>query len=64
MTTPKKSGEKLAVWLAFIAAALSFSAAAIGYSNTGAILSTPLFGGFFMLALGIGGYVKLRAAQR
>lgn len=46
--------------LAFVAAALSFTALAISYSSTGAIDSTPLFGGLFMLALGLAGYSKLR----
>jgi hypothetical protein len=52
--------QTLAVWLAFIAAALSFAAVAIGYSGTGVIQTTPLVGGLLMLALGVGGYVKLK----
>ena len=60
MATPSTSGQKLAVVLAFVAAALSFTALAIGYSRTGAIDSTPLFGGLFMLALGLAGYSRLR----
>jgi len=48
------------VLLAFVAAALSFSALAISFSRTGAIEATPLFGGLFMLALGLSGYFKIR----
>jgi drug/metabolite transporter (DMT)-like permease len=58
--TDTTAGQKLAVLLAFVAAALSFTALALGYSRTGAIDSTPLFGGLFMLALGLGGYFKIR----
>lgn len=54
------SVQTLAVWLAFIAAGLSFAAVAIGYSGTGVIQATPLVGGLLMLALGVGGYVKLK----
>jgi hypothetical protein len=55
--------QKLTVWLAFVAAGLSFAAVAIGYSGTGKIQVTPLFGGLFMLALGIGGLAKLRSPK-
>jgi hypothetical protein len=48
------------VWLAFLAAALSFTAVLVTYSSTGRIDTTPLFGGLFMLALGIGGWMKVR----
>jgi FtsH-binding integral membrane protein len=54
------STQKLAVWLAFIAAALSFTAVALTASRTGRIEATPLGGGLLMLALGIAGVAKLR----
>jgi hypothetical protein len=54
--------QTLAVALAFIAAALSLAAAAIGVFRDGAVDATLLFGGLLMLALGIGGYVKLTKA--
>jgi hypothetical protein len=50
----------IAVWLAFLAAALSFLAVAFTYTRTGRIEATPLFGGLFMLALGIAGRAKLK----
>jgi hypothetical protein len=50
----------MAVWLAFLAAALSFLAVALAYIRSGRIEATPLFGGLFMLALGIAGRAKLR----
>ena len=54
------STQKLAVWLAFLAAALSFAAVAVTAARSGRIDATPLFGGLFMLALGIAGVVRLR----
>jgi hypothetical protein len=57
------SGQKLAVSLAFVAAALSFTAVAIKYSATGTIETMPLFGGLFMLAMGIAGIAKLRGLK-
>ena len=54
------STQKLAVWLAFIAAALSFAAVALAAARTGRIEATPLFGGIVMLALGLGGVARLR----
>ena len=60
VATDTTGGQKLAVILAFVAAALSFTAVAVSYFSTGAIDSTPLFGGLFMLALGLGGYSRLR----
>ena len=54
----------MAVWLAFLAAALSFLAVAVTYTRTGRIEVTPLFGGLFMLALGIAGRAKLRRGWR
>jgi hypothetical protein len=58
------SSQKMAVVLAFVAAALSLSAAAIGYAQTGVVRVTPLGGGIFMLALGITGLIRLRARRR
>lgn len=52
--------QKLAVWLAFAAAAMSLLAVALTYSRTGRIEATPLFGGLFMLALGLAGLLRLR----
>ena len=56
MATP----PKLAVLLAFVAAALSFSVLVFSFVRTGAIQATPLFGGLLMLALGLGGYSRIR----
>jgi hypothetical protein len=53
------STQKLTVVLAFIAAALSFAAVAVGYVQTGTIRITPLGGGALMLALGVSGYKRL-----
>ena len=60
MTTPPTQVQKLAVLLAFAAAAMSFSVLAYSFLLTGAIQATPLFGGLLMLALGLGGYAKIR----
>ena len=57
---PPTSGQRLAVWLAFIAAGLSFVAVALEYSRSGTIDTTPFFGGLFMLGLGIAGVSRLR----
>jgi hypothetical protein len=54
------STQKLAVVLAFVAAALSFAAVAVAYTRTGEIRVTPLGGGALMLALGISGYRRIR----
>ena len=53
------STQKLAVVLAFVAAALSFAAVAVGYARTGEIRVTPLGGGAVMLALGVSGYKRI-----
>jgi hypothetical protein len=53
------STQKLAVLLAFVAAALSFLAVVVGYAQTGTIRLTPLGGGVLMLALGISGYKRM-----
>jgi hypothetical protein len=50
----------MAVVLAFLAGALSLTAAAIGYSRTGQLNITPFAGGLFMIALGISGVMRLR----
>ncbi len=60
MTTPPTPAQKLAVLLAFVAAALSFSVLVFSFVRTGAIQATPLFGGLLMLALGLGGYSRIR----
>ena len=52
--------QKTAVLLAFIAAGLSLAAVLITATRTGRIDATPLFGGLFMLALGIAGWSTLR----
>lgn len=54
------TAQKLTVMLAFVAAGLSFAAFAVRYSNTGEIGITPLAGGLLMLALGVGGIMRLR----
>jgi len=56
--------QKMAVALAFIAAALSLSAAILVYVKSGEIAGTPLFGGIFMLTLAIGGLMKLKSGPR
>jgi hypothetical protein len=53
------STQKLAVILAFAAAALSFAAVAVGYARTGEIRVTPLGGGVVMLALALSGYKRI-----
>ena len=58
------SRQKIAVILAFVAAGLSFVAVAVRLSRDGTIDLTPLAGGLAMLALGIGGVVKLRNSSR
>jgi hypothetical protein len=60
MSTSPSTTQKLVVLLAFIAAALSLTAVAFTASKTGRIEATPLFGGLLMLALGIGGYFRLK----
>jgi hypothetical protein len=59
LALPPTTTQKLAVVLAFIAAALSLTAAVIVYVKRGEIATTPLFGGIFMLSLAIGGYFRL-----
>ena len=57
------STQKLAVILAFVAAALSFAAVAVGYAQTGEIRVTPLGGGAVMLALGVSGYKRITGSR-
>jgi hypothetical protein len=57
------SAQKTAVVLAFVAAGLSFLSVAAGFLQNGRIQVTPLLGGLFMLALGIGGLNKLRSSK-
>jgi hypothetical protein len=57
---PPTTTQKLAVACAFLAAALSLSAAAIVFVRRGEIAVTPLFGGLFMLAMALGGYSRLK----
>jgi hypothetical protein len=58
------ASQKLTVTLAFVAAALSLGAAAVQFFRSGSIYLTPLIGGLFMLALGFGGYRKLKGVER
>ena len=60
MATPT---QKLAIFLAFLTAALSFAAVGVTYARTGSIHVTPLGGGAVMLALGISGYRRLNAPR-
>ena len=57
------STQKLAVFLAFLAAGLSFAAVAVSYYKTGSIPVTPLGGGAVMLVLAVSGYGRLRAPR-
>ena len=59
-----RSTQKLAVFLAFLAAVLSFAAVAVTYSRTGSIPVTPLGGGAVMLMLGISGYKRLKTPRQ
>lgn len=52
--------QKLAVALAFAAAAFSFAAVALRFAREGDVDVTPLVGGLFMLALGVSGYLRIR----
>jgi lipopolysaccharide export LptBFGC system permease protein LptF len=55
------STQKLAVVLAFVAAALSLAAAAVAYARHGEIRVTLLGGGAVMLLLAISGYKRITA---
>ena len=57
------STQKLAIFLAFFTAALSFAAVGVTYARTGSIHVTPLGGGAVMLALGISGYRRLNTPR-
>ena len=60
MPTEPKRAQVVAVWLAFLAAAFSFTAVLLTFTRTGRIEATPLLGGLFMLALGVAGWTKLK----
>jgi hypothetical protein len=55
-----KKTQRLAVVLAFIAAAISFAAVVITYVDKGQIRATPLFGGIVMLVLALSGLSRLK----
>ena len=57
------STQKLAVFLAFLAAGLSFAAVAVSYYKTGTIPLTPLGGGAVMLVLAVSGYGRLKTPR-
>jgi hypothetical protein len=57
------SAQKTAVLLAFVAAGLSLLSVVVQFVRTGGIQVTPLFGGLFMLALGVSGVIKLRGTK-
>lgn len=57
------SAQKTAVLLAFVAAGLSFLSVGVRFVQSGRIQVTPLLGGLFMLALGIGGLKRLRGSK-
>ena len=58
-----RPSQQFAIGLAFTAAVLSFAAAAIGYSRTGDVDMTPLAGGLLMLAMGVGGLLKVKSRK-
>lgn len=55
--------SRLTMVLALIAAVLAFAAAYVRYSKTGEVAVTPIAGGLFMLALGLGAYTRLKKAD-
>ncbi len=55
--------QKVAVMLAFLTGTLSLVAVGIQVVRDGTVDTTPLFGGLFMLALAIGGCVRLRSRR-
>ena len=57
------NAQKTAVMLAFVAAGLSLLSVAVQFVQAGRIQLTPLFGGLFMLALGVSGVIKLRGSK-
>ena len=57
---PPTSAQKMIVAFAFVAGLLSLAVAAAVFSSRGEVAVTPLFGGLFMLGLGVAGYVKLK----
>ena len=57
------SAQKSAVVLAFVAAGLSFASAVVRFARDGEIRLTLFAGGVFMLALAIGGLMRLRGPK-
>jgi hypothetical protein len=55
--------QKVAVFMALMSAVLSLAAVAFRVVRHGVLDATPLLGGLFMLAIGIGGYRRLRAQR-
>jgi hypothetical protein len=55
--------QKLAVFLALMAAVVSLTAVAIRVVRDGVLDATPLLGGLLMLVLGVGGCRRLRAQR-
>ena len=64
MTPEQLRVQKIAVALAFVAAALSLTAVLLAALRTGRIEATPLFGGLFMLGLGLAGWSTVRRRVR
>jgi hypothetical protein len=60
VSVPPTTAQTTAVWLAFVAAALSFTAVIVTAIKTGRIEVTPLFGGILMFLLGVAGYRRLK----
>jgi hypothetical protein len=54
--------QKLAVALAFVAAAVSLGAAALRLARDGRVDAVFAFGGLLMLVLAVGGYTRLKNA--
>lgn len=61
---PPTLTQKLAVVLAFVAAALSCAAAILRYTRDGEVAVTPILGTLVMVALGVSGYRRLRQLSR
>ena len=59
VSVPPSPAQKTAVWLAFAAAALSFTVVIVTALKTGRIEVTPLFGGILMLVLAVVGRRRL-----
>lgn len=61
---PPTRGQKLAVVMAFAAAALSCAAAIVRYTRDGEVAFTPILGALIMVVLGVSGYRRLRQLSR